>query len=116
MRKLSVVLGPEAERTFDELFDAYQTANPTTVLDQFFASCLPHDSPLLSLLKVCASQGFVAPVWLWLRMSVLIGIAFKDVPRGWRIRIDFDPEQHELTVLHAVRTPFLPFLLPLTLP
>jgi len=52
-----------------------------------------------NLLKLSFSQGIVAPLWLWLKMNLLVAYPFKDVPLGWRVEIRAD-DPEKIVVTH----------------
>lgn len=53
-----------------------------------------------------AAQSIVAPLWLWLKLSLLHEFPFKDVPLGWRV--DLVHSLHSVIVTHHVRPPVRP--------
>jgi len=74
-------------------------------LKAFTSTVLGEDHPLIGLLKASSSQGIVAPVWVWFKLSLLGEFPFKDVKLGWFIYVSFQPT--EVFVIHQVwgRTP-----------
>lgn len=59
---------------------------------------LPDETVFATVLKATFSQSIVAPLWLWLKLSLLREFPFKDVPLGWRI--DLAHSQHSVVVTH----------------
>lgn len=69
----------------------------TTEIDRIICA-LGEDSPITKILKATGSQGIVAPFFMFLKLSLLPRLDYRDSPNSWRIEILFTEQQ--VTVIH----------------